>query len=67
MRIVGNKNRSEIELDPVKAYRRGRALDTMLPSVLPRQPRGVTRGTHAYFNSIDDARMLEAARKLNGA
>ncbi len=67
MRIVGNKNRSEIELDPVKAYRRGLQLDAMLPSVLPPHPRGVFRGTHAYFNRIDDARMLEAARKLNRA
>jgi hypothetical protein len=30
MRIVGRQDRSEIELDPVEAYRRGRALDAML-------------------------------------
>ena len=35
MRIVGTKNRCEIELDPVKAYRRARSLDAMLRSATP--------------------------------
>jgi hypothetical protein len=64
MRIVG-KDRSEIELDPVKAYRRARALDAMLLTALPPVPRGVTRGTHEYFNRIDADRQIAAARRLN--
>ena len=67
MRIVGRQNRPEIELDPVKAYRRARALDAMLRAALPPVPRGVTRGTHEYFNRADAARQIAAARKLNGA
>ena len=67
MRIVGRQDRSEIELDPVKAYRRARALDAMLHAALPPVPRGVTRGTHEHFNRLDAALQIEAARKLNGA
>ncbi len=67
MRIVGRQDRSEIELDPVKAYRRARALDAMLHAALPPVPRGVTRGTHEHFNRMDAARQIEAARRLNGA
>ncbi len=65
MRIVGNQNRSEIELDPVKAYRRGLILDAMMRGTTPPIARGVTRGTHDYFNRVDAARQLEAARALN--
>ena len=65
MRVVGSRNRSEIELDPVKAYRRGRALDAMLRAAWPPLPRGVTRGTHEYFNRLDAARQVEVARRLN--
>ena len=65
MRIVGEQNRSEIELDPVKAYRRGKALDAMLRSAAPPIVRGVTRGSHAYFNRLDAERQLQAARALN--
>ena len=65
MRIVGDQNRSEIELDPVKAHRRGQLLDAMMRGTLPPLPRGVTRGTHEYFNRIDDARQLDMARALN--
>ena len=65
MRIVGNQNRSEIELDPVKAYRRGLILDAMMRGAMPPVVRGVTRGTHEYFNRVDAARQLEAARALN--
>lgn len=67
MRVVGSQDRSEIVLDPVKAFQRSRALDAMLRAALPRVPRGVTRGTHEYFNQLDAARQVEAARKLNGA
>jgi len=67
MRIVGRQDRSEIELDPVKAYRRARALDAMLHAALPPVRRGVTRGTHEHFNRLDAARQIEAARRLNGA
>jgi hypothetical protein len=67
MRIVGKQDRSEIELDPVKAYRRARALDAMLCAALPPVPHRVTRGTHEHFNRLDAARQIEAARRLNGA
>jgi hypothetical protein len=65
MRSVGEQNRSEIELDPVKAYRRGRALDAMLHGVAPPITRGVMRGTHEYFNRLDAERQTQAARALN--
>lgn len=65
MRIVGRKNGSEIELDPVKAYQRGRKLDAMLRAVAPKSSRGVRRGTHRMFERLDEARVLEAARILN--
>lgn len=65
MRIVGDQDRSEIELDPVKAYRRGRALDAMLRTALPPVARGVTRGSHQYFNRIDAERQRQVARTLN--
>ena len=67
MRIVGEQNRSEIELDPVEAYRRGRALDAMLRSVAPPIARGVMRGTHEYFNRLDAERQTQVARALNAA
>lgn len=64
-RIVGTQDRPEFEFDPVKAYRRGLVLDQMLRNSMPSYPRGVTRGTHEYFNRIDDARRLQMARCLN--
>lgn len=67
MRIVGRENRTEIELDPVKAYRRARALDAVLQAALPPIRRGVTRGTHEYFNRLDAARQIDAARRINPA
>lgn len=67
MRIVGPyRDRSEIELDPHKAYRRGRVLDAMLRSALPAPRRGIHRGTFEAFARMDQARMVQAARKLNG-
>lgn len=67
MRIVGDQNRSEFELDPVRAYRRGLVLDTMLRSLAPPVTRGVTRGTHAHFNRMDAERQVLVARVLNAA
>ena len=67
MRIVGEQNRTEIELDPVKAYRRGRALDAILRGAAPPVARGVARGTHEYFNRLDAERQTQAARALNAA
>lgn len=64
MRIVGDKNRSEIELDPVKAYRRGRVLDAMLRSAALPIVRGVLRGSHEDFNRLDADRQTQAARAL---
>jgi hypothetical protein len=65
MRTIGSLDRSEIELDPVKAYQRGLALDRMMRGTLPPVVRGVTRGTHDYFNRIDAARQVQAARALS--
>lgn len=65
MRIVGNQNRNEIELNPEAAYRRGLQLDAMLRAARAPVPRGVLRGTHAFFQSLDQARMIEIARRIN--
>ncbi len=43
---------------------RGRVLDAMLPSPVT-VPRGVSRLTHLQRNALDDARMVEVARRLN--
>jgi hypothetical protein len=67
MRIVGDKDRSEIELDPATAWRRGRALDRMLRTALPPRRRGITRGSHQTFNRLDADRQALIARKLNAA
>ena len=67
MRIVGQQDRSEIELDPGKAYRRARALDAMLRTTLTVTGRGVMRGTHEYFNRLDAERQISIARALNAA
>ena len=66
MRVIGpNRDRTEIELDPVRAYRRGRVLDAMLRAALPAARRGVFRGSFADFAREDDARMRDAAHKIN--
>ncbi|HEY6240692.1 MAG TPA: hypothetical protein VIW78_07615 [Burkholderiales bacterium] len=64
-RTVGRQDRSEFILDPVEAWHRGRHLDLMLARTLAARPRGVTRGTHAEFERLDEARRVEAARRLN--
>ena len=38
-------------------------LRAAMPTVLP----GVTRGSHAKFQRLDEARMVEMARRINGA
>jgi len=66
MRIVGT-SQAGIEHAPVspqEAWARGRVLDAMLPSTVV-VPRGVSRLTHAQRNALDDARMVEVARRLN--
>lgn len=65
MRVVGAKDRSEIELDPGEAHRRGLVLDAMLKSAAAERVRGVFRGTHAHFNRLDEARQVLLARALN--
>lgn len=66
MRIIGpNRGYSEIELDPVSAYRRGRALDAMLHSALPPVDRGVRRATASEFQALDEARARQIARRIN--
>lgn len=68
MRVIGrNRDHSEFELDPARAFRRARALDRMLRGALPPHQRGVFRGSFDCFARMDEARMLEAARKINGA
>jgi hypothetical protein len=67
MRIVGTRNRSEIELDPLTAYRRGLALDSTLRGACAPIARGVTRGSHAYFNRIDEQRCSRAIHVVNPA
>lgn len=64
-RIVGNRDRTEFEPDPVEALRRGKVLDAMLRGAIPPHPRGVYRLTHRAMNEMDDRRMLQAARRIN--
>lgn len=65
MRIVGNQNGNEIELDPAAAYVRGRRWEAMLRAAQLPGPRGVTRGSQDYFQRIDEARMLKTARRIH--
>lgn len=66
MRIIGtNREHSEVELDPVLAYRRGRALDAMLRTALPPLDRGLRRATAAEFQALDEARARLIARRIN--
>ena len=68
VKIIGpNHARSEFELDPIQAYRRGRVLDAMLRSASLPVTRGVYRGSFAEFARIDAARMVAVARRLNTA
>ena len=65
MRIVGHQDRNEFETDPVKAWHRGRQLDTLLAKALPERPQGVWRARHEEFNRVDDEWHLTIARRLN--
>ena len=65
MKTIGNFPRDEIVIDPTEALRRGRVLDQMLKNTRPRVPHGVTRGTHAMFQAMDEQRMIAIARALN--
>ncbi|MFM7704164.1 MAG: hypothetical protein ACKO6D_04465 [Rubrivivax sp.] len=65
MRIVGDQDRDEFETDPVKAWHRGRQLDTLLAKALPERPRGVWRVRHAELHRMDDEWKLAIARRLN--
>ena len=68
MRVIGpHRDHTEFELDPERAYRRGRVLDAMLRAALPPVRRGIFRGSFADFAREDEARMREAARKINEA
>lgn len=42
-------------------------MDRMLRAAAQPRAHGVMRGTHEYFNGIDDERQVLIARKLNAA
>ncbi len=65
MKVVGSKNRDEIELDPLKAWRRGAELDKLLLSTSVPHPRGVWRQSHKAMNDMDFARQVAIAARLN--
>lgn len=56
MRVVGNSQWKEFAASPREAMERGIRLDAMthVPGMPNFQPRGVFRGTHAYFNAMDE-------------
>ena len=66
MRTVGKRPWPEIELDPQRAWERGQRLDEMLKGTLPAWPRGVFRMTQAEMDAMDERRMIEIARRVNG-
>ena len=55
MHIVGNRQWQEFAATPQEALERGMHLDAMtrLPGVPDFQPRGVFRGTPAFFDAMD--------------
>lgn len=55
MRVVGNPQWKEFAASPLEALERGARLDAMtrLPGMPDFQPRGVYRGSHAFFESMD--------------
>jgi hypothetical protein len=65
MRIVGNKSSkwSQLPATPDEAWLRGRALDAMLTPRAQCMP-SVSRLTHAQRNALDEASMVETARRL---
>jgi len=54
-RLVGNRHWREFAASPQEALERGARLVAMirLPGVPDFQPRGVFRGTQAYFDAMD--------------
>lgn len=56
MRIVGNAHWREFAATPQEAQERGARLDAMtrLPGMPDFQPRGVFRGSHAFFVAMDE-------------
>ena len=65
MRTIGHNDRSDVELDPCEAWRRGARLDAMLRAAMLPWPRGVWRGTHEAMARQDLTRTLAAARRIN--
>lgn len=65
MRVVGTQDRSDIEIDPVEAYRRSRLVDEQLKTGAMPRPIGVTRATANARALMDDAHMLQAARRVD--
>ena len=65
MKMVGTKNRSEIEPDPQKAWQRCKRLDVMLRPAQQPRPRGVWRLTHSQMNQLDLERQLAQAARVN--
>jgi hypothetical protein len=65
MRVVGHKNPqwSQAPASPDEAWLRGRALDAMQVPHACSVP-SVTRLTHPQRNALDDARMVDTARRL---
>ena len=60
MRIVGNKNWSELPASPAEAIERGSRLDALAQELVPDfQPKGVFRGPQSFFDRMDE----EIARK----
>jgi hypothetical protein len=56
MRVVGNARWQEFAASPQEALERGARLDAMtrLPDMPDFQPRGLFRGSHAFFVSMDE-------------
>lgn len=68
MRTVGpRRDQNDFELDPSRAYRRGRALDALLRGAVAPPPRGAFRGSFEHFAREDQRRWLDAARQINAA
>jgi hypothetical protein len=66
MRIVGNKQWSSLPASPAEAISRGHRLDALTQGVVPDfQPKGVFRGTQAYFNRMDDEKMKKTQAWLH--
>jgi hypothetical protein len=55
MRVVGNPQWKEFAASPQEALERGDRLDAMtrLPGMPDFQPRGLFRGSHAFFAAMD--------------